>query len=160
MALTLDNLADALHRFPAYRAIDVFADDLVELRALPPHVQRLDDEGKRYAVHLASGEYQLDIFPKQGVVRLSQKTSGATMTGAVAGAMAGATLGTAIASANDQKGVGLGGAILGLLVGASLGAAGEARRVFALTYDRTVQGWRAYDGGLLRWMKDRLAVPV
>ena len=65
-----------------------------------------------------------------------------------------------IDAANKQKGAGLlGGALLGLLVGAPLGgAAGDARRVFALIYDAAADQWRAYDGGLLRWIKDQLAV--
>lgn len=33
------------------------------------------------------------------------------------------------------------------------------RRVFALRFDAEKKQWRAYDGGLIRWMKERLARP-
>jgi hypothetical protein len=73
--------------------------------------------------------------------------------------LAGSPVGAATAAADAQKGGGLlGGTLLGLLVGATLGSGAEAaRRVFALAYDSAAREWRAYDGGLLRWMKDQLA---
>lgn len=163
MSLTVSNLVAALDQFPAYYAIDVFADDLSELRqrtaALPP-MRQLDAQGRSYVVTHQDRNFKLDLFPQQGVARLSRDGAALTATGAATGTLAGTLIGTAIEAASKQKGAGLlGGALLGLLVGASLGSsAGDGRRVFALTYDPTSGQWRAYDGGLLRWMKDQLAV--
>lgn len=44
--------------------------------------------------------------------------------------------------------------LLALLVGPSAEVAGGARRIFPLVM--TCGGWSAYDGGLLRWAKERL----
>lgn len=162
MTLTVSNLVAALDRFPAYHAIDVFADDLAELRQQSSSLLPLDKQGGGFLVTHQDRNFKLDIFPERGVARLSRYDPTPSVTGAAAGAFAGSLLGAAIAAAERQKGAGLlGGALLGLLVGSTLGgAAGDARRVFALMYDPTVGQWRAYDGGLLRWMKDQLAVNV
>jgi hypothetical protein len=156
MKLTVSNLVAALDQFPAYHAIDVFADDLAELRQ---PTQALDAQGRGYVVTHQGRSFKLDIFPERGVARLSRHGPALTATSAGTGALAGSLVGAAIAAA-DKKGAGLlGGALLGLLVGAALGGtAGEARRVFALMFDAAAGQWRAYDGGLLRWMKDQLAV--
>lgn len=161
MTLTVSNLVAALDRFPAYHAIDVFADDLAELRQPTSSSMRpLDAQGRSFLVRDQGRDFKLEIFPERGVARLSKNGSAPTATGAVTGTSAGSLFGAAINAANKQKGAGLlGGALLGLLVGAALGgAAGDARRVFALIYDPPAGQWRAYDGGLLRWMKDQLAV--
>jgi hypothetical protein len=75
--------------------------------------------------------------------------------------LAGAALGGAIAAASKQRGEGvLGGALLGLLVGGVLGSAtAPVRKVFAMELDPVSRTWVAYDGTLLRWMKDRLLPP-
>jgi hypothetical protein len=162
MALRLSNLVAALTQFPAYHAMDVFADDLAELhqRPLPTNLQPLDAQGRSFLVIHQGTNFRLEIYPEQGVARLSRDGVPSTATGAVSGAIVGGLVGAAIDAAGKQKGGGLlGGVLLGLLVGASLGnAAGDARRVFALTYDHASGQWRAYDGGLLRWMKAQLAV--
>jgi hypothetical protein len=162
MPLTLSNLVAALDQFPWYHAIDVFADDLDELRQwpLPASFRAVDVQGRSFRVSHQGRMFQLDLFPEQGVARLSKNEVAPEVAGAVGGAVAGSLVGAAIDAAGRQKGVGLlGGLALGLLIGASLGgAAGGARRVFALAYDQTLGQWKAYDGGLLRWMKDQLAV--
>lgn len=161
MTLTVSNLVAALDWFPAYFAIDVFADDLAELgQPMSSSVRALDAQGRGFLVTHQDRNFKLDIFPDRGVARLSKYGPAPTATGAVTGALAGGLVGAAIDTAKKQKGAGLlGGALLGLLVGATLGgAAGDARRVFALMYDPAAGEWRAYDGGLLRWMKDQLAV--
>lgn len=165
MPLTLSNLVAALDQFPRYHAIDVFADDLDELRRpLSGLFRPMDAQGRNFLVTHQGREFKLEIFPEQGVVRLSRNdvSSGGTAAvgGAVAGGLVGATVGAAIDAAGKQKGTGLlGGLLLGLLVGGWLGGvAGEARRVFTLAYDHAAGAWEAYDGGLLRWMKEQLAV--
>lgn len=162
MPLTLSNLVAALDEFPRYHAIDVFADDLGELRQrpLPASLRPLDVQGRSFLVSHQGRLFRLDLFPEQGVARLSNSAVPSEVAGAVGGAVAGGLVGTAIDAAGKLKGVGLlGGLVLGLLIGASLGGAAEdARRVFALAYDHAAGQWKAYDGGLLRWMKDQLAV--
>lgn len=164
MPLNLSHLVAALNQFPSYHAIDVFADDLGELRQspFPANLRPLDAQGRTFLVTHQGTSFKLEIFPEQGVARLSKNGVPSTATAAVGGAIAGGLVGAAIDAAGKQKGTGLlGGLLLGLLVGASLGgAAGDARRVFALTYDYPSGQWQAYDGGLLRWMKDQLAVNV
>ena len=140
----------------------MFADDLAELQQwpLPTNLQQLDAQGRSFLVTHQGTKLRLEIYPDRGVVRLSRNGASPAVSGEVSGAVAGGTVGTAIAEARRQKGDGLlGGVLLGLLIGALLGgAAGEARRVFALMYDHASGQWRAYDGGLLRWMKAQLAV--
>jgi hypothetical protein len=93
------------------------------------------------------------------VARLSKDEVARDVAGAVGGVAAGGVVGAAIDAAGKQKGGGLlGGLVLGLLIGAPLGGAGESRRVFTLAYDPAADQWIAYDGGLLQWMKDQLAV--
>ena len=159
MTLTVSNLVAALDQFPAYNAIDVFADDLVELRQ-PLHP--LDAQGRSFLVTHQARSFKLDVFPERGVARLSMTGVSPTTTGADTGALAGSLVAAAIDAAIKLKGAGLlGGALLGLLVGAPLGGAvGDARRVFALAYEPIAGEWRAYEGGLLRWMKAQLAVPA
>lgn len=162
MTLTVSNLVAALDQFPAYHEIDVFADDLAELhQPMLPAMRPLDPQGRSFVVPYQGRNFRLDIFPERGVARFSRSDPAPVAeAGAVAGTLAGGPVGAAIAAASEQKGAGLlGGTLLGLLVGATLGGvAGAARRVFALAYDSSAGQWRAYDGGLLRWMKDQLAV--
>ncbi|HEX7843441.1 MAG TPA: hypothetical protein VF469_38475 [Kofleriaceae bacterium] len=159
MPLSLSNLVAALDEFPRYHAIDVFADDLGELRQLPPSFRPVDAQGRSFRVPHDGREFKLEIFPDQGVARLSRPGI-SPVADAAGGAIVSGLVGTAIDTAEKQKGTGLlGGLLLGLLVGPPLGgAAGSARRVFALAYDRVAEQWVPYDGGLLRWMKDQLAV--
>lgn len=146
--LETTDLVRALTRFgDRYRAVDVFADDLSSAAT--------DAIRNGKAVTDAGVAYRYRVFP-QGVVRLERVESSAVAQGAVAGA----ALGTAIAAASEAKGDGvLGGALLGLLIGGVLGAAtekGASRRVFAMQFDPDASQWTAYDGELLRWMKDQL----
>lgn len=160
MRLTLNNLVAALEQFPAYYAIDVFADDLGELQEHPlsESLYPLDPQGRNFLVAKKSTNFKLEIFPEQGVARLS-KNGIPPATAAFRGGIANGLIGAAITAAGKQKAGLLGGVLLGLLVGARLGgAAGDARRVFALAYDHASSEWRAYDGGLLRWMKDQLGL--
>lgn len=65
MPLKLDHLVAALHQFPSYHAIDVFADDLGELqqRPLPTNLRPLDMQGRTFLVtHQGSVSRPLLIF--------------------------------------------------------------------------------------------------
>lgn len=76
-------------------------------------------------------------------------------TGAIVGALIGAAIGAAIARKGKGAAAGL---VLGLLAGAVLsgGAANTPRRVFTLRFEPSTGEWRAYDGGLVPWMKEAL----
>ena len=123
MTLTVSNLVAALDRFPAYHAIDVFADDLAELRQPTPSSMRpLDAPGRSFLVRDQGRDFKLEIFPERGLARLSKNGSAPTATGGVTGTSAGSLFGAAINAANTQKGAGLlGGALLGL-AGKTVGA--------------------------------------
>ncbi len=74
-----------------------------------------------------------------------------------------ATVEAAVEAATQEKGEAIvGGALLGLLVGGLIGAAADGtrpRRIFAMQLDPASRHWTAYDGTLVRWMKERLLVP-
>lgn len=150
--LTTEDLVRALELFGAkYQALDVFADDLDE-------GARKDVE--RGAVKVGNGSYRFRVFETHGVVRLERVPS-VDLGSAATGALAGTTLGAAVSAAMGQKEDGLlGGALLGLLIGGALGAgAGSGTpptKVFALQFDVVSGQWLAYDGSMLRWLKQQL----
>lgn len=171
--LTIQNIADGLVQFaPTYAAIDVFANDVSEIvrwntTGFPPaEWVPLDSAGTRFLVPVGGRFHLLEIFGSLGVVRLSVDTPPTpnTRTDIAAGATLGGAAGAAIASASSRKGdAWAAGLVLGLLVGAAVGGAIEAsanakppRRVFTLRFDPTTYQWRAYDGGLVPWMKSNL----
>ena len=134
-----------------YHAVEVFADDLSESAltqvATEPVISR---DGKTF---------RFSVFADRGVVRLEIADPSSIGPAAAVGA----TVGAAVGAAAREKGEALlGGALLGLLVGGLIGAASDGnkpRRVFAMQFDPLTRQWMAYDGTLLRWMKDRLLVP-
>jgi hypothetical protein len=156
MPLNLSNLVSALNQFSRYHAIDVFADDLAELREpAPAGLRPLDLEGRRFHVTHRGADFILEVFAKEGVARLSKPTGPSAVAGNNLELYGIAN--EAIEAAGQRKGdAWLDGLLLALLIGESLG--GGVRRVFALAYDRGAGQWRPYDGGLLRWMKGQLAV--
>lgn len=164
--IKLTDLVLGLERFgDRYEAIDVFADDILEMRSAQPvpGLQPMDSEGKRFRYTASSGKsYDVELFPEAGIVRLSRvKQPGAQGTEVnVAGVIAGAIAVAAIMSALSKKGEGAAaGLVLGLLAGAALGGSMQPnapRRVFTLRFDPSLGQWRAYDGGLVPWMKEHL----
>jgi hypothetical protein len=46
--------------------------------------------------------------------------------------------------------------VLGLLVGAPIQGSVRSRRVLTVRFNGTDRSWKAYDGGLVRWMKREL----
>ena len=93
----------------------------------------MDAQGRSFFVLHEGREFKLEIFPDQGVARLS-RTGIPPVVDATGGVIVSGLVGTAIDTAEKQKGTGLlGGLLLGLLVGGPLGGvAGGARRVLRL----------------------------
>lgn len=87
MPLNLSHLAEALNQFPGYDAIDVFADDVAELRP-----GGSAEQGK---------SFQLEIFPERGIARLSK--GGASSSKLIASS----SITRAIEAAKQRKGAGL-----------------------------------------------------
>lgn len=165
--LTLDNLADGLDEWNGrYEAIDVFADDVAEMQGTEPlgGLTRLPDERPRFEFRRGTRGYHVVLFEDAGVLRLEYprpelltRLGQAASTGA-AGTGAGALAAT-LANATGQKGSAAQlGLLLGLVVGsAEAGANGSGpRRVFALEFHAGRREWLAYDGGLIRWMREKL----
>jgi hypothetical protein len=164
--LKLSDLVLGLERFgERYGAIEVFADDLLEARSAEPihGLRQLDKDGRSYRYDSATGgSYVIDVFEQTGVIRLSRATPPASRSSSDPGAIIAAGLaGAAVGAAASKKGQGAAaGLILGLLAGAALsGGAAQPQapqRVFALRFDPALGQWRAYDGGLVPWMKENL----
>lgn len=161
--LTLHDMVRGLERFgDRYQAIDVFADNVKELHTgeTVEGLSKLDEIGRQYSLSMKDKLYRLELFPDAGIVRLvrTRQTPRAqtVIAGALIGGLAGATMG---AATEIKEGMGA-GLVLGLLAGAVLGGVLDSsssvphpRRVFTLRFDQDSREWRAYDGGLVRWMK-------
>lgn len=167
--LTIEDLTRGLDLFGSrYHAINVFADDIQELvgwrdsGSLPPAFVPLAASGQRFQIEIATRLYELELFPDHGVVCLSESKSTPALR-TVTELDTGVVTGT-IAIAEQRKGSYWSEyLVLGLLVGAFLGEPAPAdskspRWVFTLSFDRVDQRWCAYDGGLVRWMKESLLI--
>lgn len=177
--LTLSDLAAGLEELgDRYQALDVFAKDVANIdrllhgeivTALVPVASQTEPEQRplTFSFEHKGKRYHLRIFPTHGVVRVTREPPGIRTEFAL-GAAVGAAIGGVAASSlggksADRELAALAGTILGLLVGAVIGGkvagTNPPRHVFALRFDPESKRWRAYDGGLLRWMKERLAPP-
>jgi hypothetical protein len=160
--LKLPDLVLGLERFgDRYAAIDVFADDLLEIRSAESVAALVDMGGDRFTYWYQSKSYLLEVIREAGVVRLSRFPSASAAAPEAAPAVLAGLAGTAaIGAALSKKGEGAAfGLILGLLAGAVIGAqqsSAPPRRVFALRFDSATGQWRPYDGGLVPWMKENL----
>ncbi len=170
--LTLSDLVSGLEEFgDRYHALDVFVHDVEGLdRALNREevegLQLIEGVGPvAFAIGIGGKRYRLTVFAEQGVARLTreQGVRPEFLTGAAIGSAVGGAVGAAASRPQNQELAALAGMVFGLLVGAAVGAAmadsSASRRVFALRFDAEAKEWRAYDGGLVRWMKERLAAP-
>lgn len=133
-----------------YHAVEVFADDLSKTA--------LEGVQAEPVIKRDGRAFRFTVFEDRGVVRLEALDAANVREVAALGA----ALGVAVSAARREKGEGMiGGALLGMLIGGLIGAASEGnkpRRVFAMKFDPARREWMAYDGALLRWMKDRLLV--
>lgn len=170
--LTLSDLAAGLEKFgDRYSALDVFTHDVQELEQLIEGQQVPESSGiikhgpNVFSFPYGNQRYQFVVFPDHGVVRVTRNGGirPETMAGAALGTAMGGVVGAAVSRPQAQEIAALAGMALGLLVGGVIGAAvadaNPPRRVFALRFDADKKQWIAYDGGLVRWMKERLARP-
>ncbi|MDI1433873.1 hypothetical protein [Polyangium sorediatum] len=171
--LTLSDLVSGLEEFgERYHALDVFVHDVEGLkRALDgevePGFEPIEGVGPvAFSIPYNGKHYRLTVFAEQGVARLTREEGvrAEVLTSAAIGSAVGGAVGVAASPRPQvQEFAALAGMVLGLLVGAAIGAAvadsNAPRRVFALRFDPQMKEWRAYDGGLVRWMKERLAAP-
>lgn len=162
--ITLADLVVGLSEWSdRYEALDVFADDVAEMRARPPlrGLKFIGTSPPRWEVRHGGTTYHVILFEEAGVLRLERPRASlatrAARTG-VAGA-AGAAIGATLEKAAEQKGS---AAKLGLLLGLVIGAVAEGvaaskpRRAFTLRFDPVKRSWLAYDGGLMNWMREKL----
>ncbi len=169
--LTLGNLANGLEMFSQrYQALDVFVADLVELRSLAngePVSGLREVDSSALAFEHEGRWYRLQVFTEEGVARLTryegQPPSPPVGAGSLAAGALGAALGAGLSSKRAAAEGALAGLVLGLLIGSALEAASSSaeppRRVFTICFDANQKQWRAYDGGLVGWMKSALAPP-
>jgi hypothetical protein len=158
------DLIHGLERFgDRYEALDVFADDVLELR---PQTR---GQGCKPLIMTGAGEknYELDLFPETGVARLSQAQGNpapSLETAVISGVVIGGLAAAGIAIAAGKKGEPAGSAwCCRMLAGAALGVGlheDAPRRVFTLSFDPGTGKWPAYDGGLVTWMKEQLTPRV
>lgn len=169
--LKLMDLVLGLERFgDRYSAIQVFADDVLEARSAEPvpGLSGLDREGRRFRYTVPEGKpragesYELDLFPDSGVLQMRRATEreAPAPERPVRGGLTGSLAGQAVSAAKRKRGrAAAEDLVLGLLVGTTLKgstAPGAPRRVFTLRFEPSTGAWRAYDGGLVRWMKEEL----
>lgn len=170
--LSILDLANGLELFGnTYSALDVFVHDVDGLESLLQGQQVVGLESvtsigpNAFSFPYDGRQYNLLVFPDHGVVRVMRngQMRTETMAGAALGTAVGGAIGSVVSRPQDREIAALAGMALGLLIGGAIGAAvadaTPARRVFALRFDADKKRWQAYDGGLVRWMKEKLAGP-
>lgn len=169
--LTLADLADELEahvrssRRRPYEELDVFADDVAEIRQLregtqPASLQPLGSDGRMFAYERKDQTYTVELS-EHGVVRLAAGRGEPKGWDSVQKEGLRTLVKEAISTAKHKKGEGwAAGLVLGLLVGAVIGSASPPsrprRRVLTVRFDPGSRRWSAYDGGLVGWLKEEL----
>lgn len=156
-----------------YETIDVFADDVLAVQSAAPEdgLYALGQGGRCFRFTVPRGRshegktYMIELFPREGIVQMSRAVSGAP-SGPESPATEGLTGEAAVRAvsvARRERGEGADvGLILGLLTRAAptghagSGKEGAPRGVFTLQFDPSLGQWRAYNGGLVPWMKKQL----
>jgi hypothetical protein len=153
-----------------YTSFNVFADDVLETWAYGPvkGLEALDHAGLRFRFTVPEGNvhagerYDLVILPEWGILRASRATPHdvADPASSAPGGLSGEQAEIARLEAQRRRGEGASESpILGLLVGTTLKGSAmldAPRHVFTLRFDGSVGQWKAYDGGLVPWMKENL----
>jgi len=139
-SLEVRDLTLVLQEYQRYHAISVFADDL--------SMMARDAVGHGLVQHKAIYEdFHFSVLPEHGLVRLNRGTYLDTSVN---------DLGEAVKKAIQLK-EGFKTDIFGVLIGDKLSEHPESpRKIFTLVFDPIYKKWGVYDGGLLRWMKERL----
>lgn len=162
--LKLNDLVSGLvGRTNRYTELVVFADDLAEVAQLrigelPLELTPLDHAGVHFSFRERGQAFRLEVS-EDGVARLSKLPEGAEKKRTVLqdeaphGAVPSAALRTAVAKKGDGWAAGL---VLGLLVGPQIPGSQKSRRVLTVRFNGADRAWKAYDGGLVRWMKREL----
>jgi hypothetical protein len=162
--LKLNDLVTGLvGRTNRYTELVVFADDLAEVAQLrigelPLELTPLDHAGVHFSFGDRGQVFKLEVS-EDGVARLSKMVEGTEKRRAVLqdeaphGAVPSAALRTAVAKKGDGWAAGL---VLGLLVGPAIAGSQRSRRVLTVRFHGGDRTWKAYDGGLVRWMKREL----
>jgi hypothetical protein len=161
--LRLNDLVTALlSRGARYSELVVFADDLAEVAQLrigelPLELTPLDHAGVHFSFTDRGQTFKLEVS-EDGVARLAKlegpvKKRAVVQDEAPHGAVPSAALRTAVAKKGDGWAAGL---VLGLLVGQAIPGSVKSRKVLTVRFHGTDRTWKAYDGGLVRWMKREL----
>jgi hypothetical protein len=156
-----DVVTGLLSRGTRYTELVVFADDLAEVAQLrigelPLELTPLDHAGVHFSFVDRGQTFKLEVS-EDGVARLT-KLEGAAKKRTVNqdeaphGAVPSAALRTAVAKKGDGWAAGL---VLGLLVGPTIQGSVKSRKVLTVRFSGD-RAWKAYDGGLVRWMKREL----
>ncbi len=157
-----DLVAGLLSRTGRYSELVVFADDLAEVAQLrigelPLELTPLDHAGVHFSFRERGQTFKLEVS-EDGVARLSklegtEKRRTVLQDEAPHGAVPSAALRTAVAKKGDGWAAGL---VLGLLVGPVISGSTKSRKVLTVRFNGADRTWKAYDGGLVRWMKREL----
>lgn len=160
--LTLKELIKGLDTFgDGYHAFAVFADDVQELRvrAPLPGLGAVDAEGRRFRLAAGGKSYDVELLPERGAVVIARPPAEPAPSAEPASFGESAEL--AIVAAQRGKGQ-VAAPMLGLLLGSVIfdGLQPVARKVVTMKFDPEVGEWQVYDGGLVRWLKKQLIVPL
>ena len=157
-----DLVTGLISRGTRYSELVVFADDLSEVAQLrigelPLELTPLDHAGVHFSFNERGQTFKLEIS-EDGVARLTKlegqvKKRTVLQDEAPHGAVPSAALRTAVAKKGDGWAAGL---VLGLLVGPQIPGSARSRRVLTVRFHGSDRNWKAYDGGLVRWMKREL----
>lgn len=161
-----DLVAGLLSRGNRYSELVVFADDLAEVAQLrigelPLELTPLDHAGQHFSFRELNQLFKLEVS-EDGVARLSKHTGPerkrvVLQDEAPHGAVPSAALRTAVAKKGDGWAAGL---VLAMLVGPPISKGNDSKRVLTVRFHAPDRSWRAYDGGLVRWMKRELQPSV
>jgi hypothetical protein len=157
-----DLVTGLLSRGARYSELVVFADDLAEVAQLrigelPLELTPLDHAGVHFSFSERGQTFRLEVS-EDGVARLSKlegpvKKRTVLQDEAPHGAVPSAALRIAVAKKGDGWAAGL---VLGLLVGPGIPGSVKSRKVLTVRFHGADRAWKAYDGGLVRWMKREL----
>jgi hypothetical protein len=142
-----------------YEYLDVFADDIYELRE-----GKLSGGGRTVrreshpalTIPVEDKILLIELYVEQGIARcrLVSAQDQATESSSVEGMIPGDVLQRLLQVAREKKEGLLGGLVLGMLIGR--GSRSPVEIVLAMQFDPVSKRWQLYDGPLLRWAKQTI----